>query len=208
MGRMKDKRNVVHYGFWAAYFRGLGGTFTGTAAIQSETELFGASNPPANLAAGNKLDGGIFADFNFFKILSIRVQLFFYRMSSNAVSTMTGAVDDLTCMMLAQSNMVYTLKMSQKEMIQGNPTFFPAGGGPGGDLGTLTTPMLSNGEATARAVAPLAAPIIISPQQLATIKCNHVPTGVGDLVADLNGSSAGIASNIVTMDGIFVRATL
>ena len=94
MGRMKNKRNVVHYYFWATWFRGLAGVFTPNNPPVDGVELF--SEAPANVAIGNKFNAGIFPDNNVFKILALRCFLLFYRMSSNLASTMGGAVDDLT----------------------------------------------------------------------------------------------------------------
>ena len=111
-------------------------------------------------------------------------------------------------MMLAQSNLFYTLRMSQKDMFQAPAYFLPAGGGVDGDLGTLTTPFLTNGQPTARAVSQFVKPIVVSPQQLATVRCNHVSVGAGNLLTDISNSATGIAINSIGMEGIFVRAAL
>lgn len=204
MSRIRDKRSVVHYYFWDTWFRYLAAA--GAPAVANGYNAFGGQ--PANLAIGNKYGVGVFPDNNVFKILSMRVMALFYRCASAGASSMGGAVDDLTLHHLLQGTAFFTLRMSQKDMFEAPAYFLPAGGGISGDIGTGTTPFLTNGVPSPQSMMQFARPFTVSPQQLATVRCDGVGNGAANIVTDVAALNAGMAICSVGLDGIFVRAAL
>lgn len=205
MARIRRAKEKRHQPYWACLTKGVAPTLApNTAAnLGSGVRLFD-SKPAGGISVTNMEGaGGNFPTRQVFRVLSMRVWLYFF-------GTILGGVNvDLRMYHEALSQLYWELQVSSKQAFLAPTMYLPAGGGLIGDIGSTTDVLVNNGMPTHRAIAQLARSIALSAGQDFYVKATVESLGAtANFATDLGALTAGQVLVTFFLDGIHVRDIL
>lgn len=205
MSRIVGKKEEIQQPYWATVIRGTPSNFTPITAMQVTTTLF-TSTSTGNLAITNMDGSSQFASDSVYRILAMRVWLYFRGCAGTA--SYGGAISDHMMYHRAVSQLYWELKVSQKSQFQAPTPYLPAGGGLYGDVGNDTTVFFVNGLPSQEAICKLARSISLPARQGFQVICSSIALGAANLVTDINALTAGEVAIAFGIDGLILRDVL
>jgi hypothetical protein len=207
MPKIVGRREKRHQPFWDVLIRGSVGNFTiagGQAALQATNNLF-TSATRGNIALTNMTGSGQFPSDQTFRVLALRVGLYF----RGSVGTAGGiALTDHVMYHHAITQNFWDLQIEEKSYFQAFTHYMPLGGGLFGDVGSDTTVYFNNGEPSQEALCRLGRSISIPARQSFTVVNTIAALGAFNFINDIAGLTAGEAWIWFVLDGLQVRDIL
>jgi hypothetical protein len=207
MPKILGSREKRHQPFWDTAVRGSVGNWTfasGAAAMQQTLRLFTAGGG-GNLGISNMEGGGQFLSDQTYRILAMRVGLYFLR----SAGTVAGlALNDWIMYHHAKTQIQWELRIQEKTAFASTTEYLPTGGGLFGDMGTSTDVYFNNGVPSQEATLKLARSIALPARQGFLVLCTTNVMGALNFVNELNGITTGEAWITFYVDGLHVRDIL
>lgn len=207
MPKIRGRREKRHQPFWDNLIRGSVGNFTiagGQAALQATNNLFTAANQ-GNIALTNMQGGGQFPSDQTYRVLAMRVGLYFHHCAGTAGGI---ALTDHVMYHHAITQLFWDLTIQEKTYFQAYTHYLPLGGGLFGDVGSDTTVYFNNGVPSQEAIAKLARSIGIPSRQNFRVVNTISALGAFNFINDIAGLTAGECWIWFTVDGLQVRDIL
>lgn len=207
MSKILDKREQIQQPYWATVIRGTPGNYQPITTMQTPVVLFQATNT-GNVAITNMDGASAFNSDMVYRILAMRVWVYFRACTGTASYPAAGTITDHMLYHRAMSQMFWELKVASKTEFQAQTPYLPFGGGLYGDVGNDTTVFFNNGLPTQTAIAAMARSVSLPARQGFKLICETLALGAANLVTDINAITSGEVDIKGCIDGVIARDVL
>ena len=204
MPKIRGSREKRHQPYWDSLVRGTPGAFViaGNAAALAATNTLFQTAGGGVLVPTNMEGGGAFPSDQTYRILALRVGLYF-----RGCASVAGLTDHIMYHR-AVSQLFWELFIAQKSAFQAYTHYLPLGGGLHGDVGSDTTVYFNNGSPGQDSTMVLARSIAIPARQNFRVVNSIVACGAANFLTDMGLLTAGEVWVWMTLDGLHVRDVL
>lgn len=188
MARINGVRQRVHQPFWSSLIRTTG---VPTTPVSSGTRLFASLGANQGGDTNMQTAGQLPSDQTY---VILAARMFMYFEGTNMRANYRNVSAQLFC----------TLAVGDKPQFHAPAWYFPAGGGIAGL--DSTTPILNNGEPSAKSIMTFARPIPVPVRQHFSVTCDFWSVGTTNALTLLNAGAVD-DQKVITfyIDGVHTR---
>jgi len=205
MPKIRGAREKRHQPFWDTLIRGTTGNTTPrtAAALAGGNIRMFTTAGVGNIAVTNMEDGGSFPSDQTYRILAMRVWLYF-----NGFSNQAATLNDFIMYHQASTQLFWELQVAGKQAFLAPTPYLPLGGGLHGDVGNDTTVYFNNGTPSQSSLMKLARSIALPARQNFFVQCYIQALGANNWATNMAAQSAGEVNVGFFIDGLHVRDIL